>query len=390
MIRASTLFDNRANRGGGLFNLDVMLLENSTLSGNTSQGAGGIDNQRVLTIRNSTITNNDGDMAAGGIQSDGVVQLSHTIVAGNTATAALTMDCSLSGITSLGHNLVGVGTGCPNTDMGDRLISGSLVPAAVLGPLQNNGGVTDTHALLPGSPAIDAGTAACPPIAVDQRGAPRPSDGNADGLSVCDIGAVEAPPIPANLQTVLVSGRANIASAGLDSAIVTGCSEDDPGHLPPYIPIPVGATDVRLMAMGDIVLSDLAIPTGPDGQIVVGTTYTGPDGIGPLTAERRGFLAGIFAPDTPPALPAPPAISVAGQEDMQDVIASPPLQPYNLFYIGDGLNAAGTTLMVQIPLGATRLFFGVVDACDGDPRIGAYGDNSGSWTVDAEFVFGTP
>lgn len=297
IYNSSALFDNRANRGGAIFNLDVMVLENSTLSGNRGQGTGGIDNQRVLTIRNSTITNNDGDMAAGGIQSDGVVQLSHTIVAGNTTTTALAMDCSPSGITSLGHNLVGVGTGCPNAGTGDRVISGALVSTAVLGPLQNNGGPTATHALQPGSPAIDAGDAACPPLTVDQRGAPRPSDGNADGLPVCDIGAVEAPPIP-------FSGRANIASAGLDIAVVTGCGEGDPGHLPPFIPIPEGATAVRLMAMGDIMLSDVSGPVGPDGQIVVSTTYTGPDGIGSLTAERRGFLAGIFAPDTPPALPA--------------------------------------------------------------------------------------
>ncbi len=75
---------------------------------------------------------------------------------------------------------------------------------------------------------------------------------------------------------------------------------------------------------------------------------------------------------------------------MQDVITSPPLQPYNLFYIGDGLNASGQTLVVQIPPGATRLFFGVVDACEGEALIGSYDDNSGSWTMDAEFVFGTP
>lgn len=390
VIRASTLFDNRASRGGGIFNLDVMVLENSTLSGNRSQGAGGIDNQRVLTIRNSTITNNNGDTAAGGIQSDGVTQLSHTIIAGNTATSALAMDCSPSGVTSLGHNLVGLGTGCPNTGIGDRVVSGALVSTAVLSPLQDNGGPTATHALQPGSPAIDAGAASCPPIDVDQRDAPRPSDGNADGLSACDIGAVEAPPIPSAMQTVLVAGRANIASAGLGIATVTGCGEDDPGHLPPFIPIPVGATEVQLMATGEIMLSDAPSPTGPDGQITASTTYTGPDGIGALTAERRGFLAGVFAPDTPPALPAPPALDVAGQEEMQSVIASPPLQPYNVFYIGDGLNTASQPLSVQIPLGATRLFFGVVDACDGDPRIGSYDNNSGSWTVDADFVFGTP
>ena len=58
-------------------------------------------------------------------------------------------------------------------------------------PLANNGGPTQTHALtLTVSPAIDAGdNAGCPPI--DQRGFPRPRDGNGDGNAVCDMGAYE-------------------------------------------------------------------------------------------------------------------------------------------------------------------------------------------------------
>ena len=68
-----------------------------------------------------------------------------------------------------------------------------------LGPLVENGGPTKTHALLSGSPAIDAGDPdGCKDpwasLDVDQRGEIRPYDGDGDGTAVCDIGAYEAVP----------------------------------------------------------------------------------------------------------------------------------------------------------------------------------------------------
>ena len=389
IIQSSTLAGNDSNRGGAIFNMPpgVMVIENSTLSGNQSEGAGAIDNQHVLTVRHSTITDNTSNLDTGGIRSDSVVRLSHTILAGNTAAVLPQMDCNGADITSLGYNLSGVG--CPNTGMGDQMVSGDLVLTAILEPLQDNGGPTPTHALQSGSLAIDAGGVDCPPPGVDQRGAPRPSDGDGDGLPACDIGAFEADPVASDQPLLLVSGRANIGSAGLDRAVVRGCGVSDPGNLPPFAPIPPGVTTVRLTAMGNVVLNDDASPLGPDGEVVGETSYTGPDGIGGLITERRGFLAGIFATNSPPTLPAPPPITVTGQEQTQSMIMSPPLQPYNLFYIGDGLTTAGQTLVVQIPPGSTRLYLGVVDACAGEAQLGSYDDNSGTWTVNVEFVSNT-
>ena len=113
-------------------------------------------------------------------------------------------DCAYNGGTlrSLRYNLVGAGTGCPSDGAGDQTVDPATVFTDVLGPLQDNGGPTFTHGLLPGSPAIDAGDGVCtvatyqyaPPLTTDQRGLPRPVDGNGDTIVACDIGAVELQP----------------------------------------------------------------------------------------------------------------------------------------------------------------------------------------------------
>ena len=90
------------------------------------------------------------------------------------------------------------GDGCSITSGPGDLIGTFGAPIDTrLGPLLNNGGPTETHALNAGSPAIDGGNpAGCVdqdgmPILVDQRGFPRTLDGNHDGIAVCDMGAFE-------------------------------------------------------------------------------------------------------------------------------------------------------------------------------------------------------
>ncbi|MCH7593719.1 MAG: hypothetical protein IIB27_04345 [Chloroflexi bacterium] len=116
------------------------------------------------------------------IAGDEGVTLSNTILAGNTATKG--PDC-LGVVTSLGHNLVGNGSGCEFiARAGDILGTAARPVDAGLAGLKIDGGTTATNALLAGSPAIDAADGgSCPPV--DQRGVPRPR-----GAS-CDIGAYE-------------------------------------------------------------------------------------------------------------------------------------------------------------------------------------------------------
>ena len=178
-ITGSTISGNSANNwGGGIKNGGTLTLVNSTVSNNSSvEEGGGIWNAESLTLINSTVGGNSSNNG-GGILNHDTITMTNTIVATNPMGA----DCSGEGsFTSLGHNLDSDGT-CNLTGPGD-------LPGVdpLLGPLQNNGGPTETHALLPGSPAMDAGdNEACP--ATDQRGVERPQ-----GLA-CDIGAYEFEP----------------------------------------------------------------------------------------------------------------------------------------------------------------------------------------------------
>jgi len=173
----STVSGNTINgSSAGISNGGTLTLTNSTVSGNSARDSGGgIGNGRTLTLNSSTVSGNSAGVG-GGINNDShaTSTLKNTIVADNST------DCAGS-ITSAGHNLSSDGT-CSFTAPGDLMNTDP-----VLAPLANNGGPTQTHALLAGSPAIEVGSPDCPPPATDQRGVGRPQG------AACDIGAFEAP-----------------------------------------------------------------------------------------------------------------------------------------------------------------------------------------------------
>ena len=197
-ISGSTIANNTASYGGGITNKSgTMTVTNSTISGNTVSGeGGGISFNAASTSGTITFTTISDNFAASGFHGitsgSAALQLGNTIVAGHQDQ---TSGPELNGtFTSLGNNLIGdVGTATGFTDgvNGDQVGGGgNPVIDPLLGPLADNGEPTWTHALLPGSPAIDGGNNSGAP-AVDQRGEPRPHDGNGDGTATVDIGAYE-------------------------------------------------------------------------------------------------------------------------------------------------------------------------------------------------------
>ena len=177
-IYGSTIANDVTNfDGGGIANdlAGTMSIVNSTIANNNAaQSGGGINTVGTLTVINSTIaynTINSGGAGGGIYATSGTATLDNTIVALNTSgtgTTASANDVSGSVSSASAFNLIGIGGSgslTTSTTTGNQV--GVTSPG--LGLLANNGGPTQTIALLAGSPAIDAGSNA---LAVDALGNP--------------------------------------------------------------------------------------------------------------------------------------------------------------------------------------------------------------------------
>ncbi|HXH19506.1 MAG TPA: choice-of-anchor Q domain-containing protein [Chitinophagales bacterium] len=191
-VFSSTFTGNFGTDGGGIanFNGATAFVVNSTISGNSSGNSGGIYNGTgaTLTLVNSTIVNNTalGIFGGGGMRNLGTVNARNTIIANNSGNPGPDFNGTL---TSQGHNMIGNTT---DTTITGTTTGNILNQDPKLAPLGDYGGLTKTHALLPDSPALNAGNnslATDPisgfPLATDQRGAARISYGTVD------IGAFE-------------------------------------------------------------------------------------------------------------------------------------------------------------------------------------------------------
>jgi len=192
-IANSTISGNRAgNVGGGIRMLGNATIVNSTLSGNVSTawyGGAIFHTDGVMSVTSSTITDNHAHAGAGAAVFVGTftgasatLTLTNTIVGPNDDSGCFAGFFGAGTVTlgSGGHNVLTDATCNP-------VASDRVVGDTALDPLADNGGPTWTHALLEGSPALDAADPAlCPPA--DQRGIPRPQGAG------CDVGAFERVP----------------------------------------------------------------------------------------------------------------------------------------------------------------------------------------------------
>ncbi|NND03339.1 MAG: hypothetical protein HKN91_11185, partial [Acidimicrobiia bacterium] len=323
----STISNNTALSGGGISttNLD---LRNSTVSGNLASLQGGgiyIVAGGVVDINNATVAFNNADEGGGIFKATNIPAagtLSNTILGSNNASSgALGHDCSLeagSGFIDGGFNLISRGDvpnsgegppeACGITDSGGNII-GFYDPTLEVDPmldvLQINGAVnTETHGLLPGSPAIDAGNSFGSPLceATSQNGLVRPQGPQ------CDIGAFEvdvaglpslivdvsvlSPTIQPGLSSIAVEeiGTDALADAAGKTASEVAANQEvgDIQESPianiPIANIPIAnifiadapINDIAAALLGDVLLIDIPVDFTGGWPALVGPALGGP------------------------------------------------------------------------------------------------------------------
>lgn len=192
-ITNSTISGNSSNRGGGIYSRGggVATLTNSTVSGNSANNnGGGIFNRGrnggTLVLSNVTIAFNTANNVGGGVfRNGGTINIDNSIIANNLdggSAPDISGNLSSSAITnSLIQDVTGISAGAPTNGIDGNIVGQD----PLLAPLANNGGPTQTHALLAGSPAINASDPATA-TATDQRGIA--------AVNIRDIGAFEFSP----------------------------------------------------------------------------------------------------------------------------------------------------------------------------------------------------
>ena len=265
-ISQSAITNNTANGNGGGVRWGATFdnipfpatgsITNTTISGNEAEAGGGVSvGLGELTLNNVTISDNTAEYDGGGVIAYDALILNRTIITGNSAATADEIyrysgtygsgTITANNFNLFGHNGITNAAAFTNFTPGATDITATsngtepTALSAILDALADNGGpttpATRTHALDPGSPAIDrAPNAACAAAtivdSVDQRDEPRNVDGNgAASGNECDVGAYEAPlvappgicPAPDNERTTILGiGMGSPKKASLSKKLI--------------------------------------------------------------------------------------------------------------------------------------------------------------------------
>jgi hypothetical protein len=246
-VTSSTLSANSAEGGGAISNARILTVTNSTLSANSAGVRGGaVDNfyTTELTVANSTLSANSAGVSGGGIFSPslGTLRLQNTIVAGNSSTPNNGSDIYGSVQSSSSYNLVGIAdshfSGISDGSQGNQIGTPANPIDPRLAPLGDQGGPTQTMALLPGSPALNAGD----PSQVgtpDQRGVLRSGGVNIGAFQASAAALVVTAPdtatagVPFDISVAVVDIFGQLA-VGYTGTIRFSTTDSDPSVvLPP-------------------------------------------------------------------------------------------------------------------------------------------------------------
>ena len=249
-ISNSTVNNNFAPYGGGICNdgrmkgATLLQISNTTLSNNSAGNDGGgilniADTKGTATLSNCTVSGNSAPFYGGGIHNVAGLSLSNTTFSDNSAKFGGSIAIGNPVTVSIGETVLKAGKMGGNiyndggtvishgynlsSDNGGGYLNGpddQINTEPLLGPLQDNGGPTLTHALLPGSPAIDAGDPNfTPPPFYDQRGTgyDRVKNGR------IDVGSfeVQTPPTPTPTPTATATATATATPTSTPTATAT-------------------------------------------------------------------------------------------------------------------------------------------------------------------------